>query len=258
MPLNAAAHRIDGQIVRPEEHHRHRQERQRDIGDGDGLAAIGIGEEAEGGIADDGRAVVGHGGIARPLLRRQAGLGGEARRHRAAVQAEMPQNAKVEASDIRKARIMRRRICGSANRSATVKRASACSCAFKVAPLFSRSVAAWRCSLTRSHLSDSGIDRRIQSVSSAGTTPSRNMTRQAFGPDRIDEEPGHRGEEEADAEAASASGRRPCRGSCRARARRRSKCRSPIRSRWRRRPGSAGSRTTSSPRRRRSSPVMIE
>ena len=77
MPLNAAAHRMMVEIVRPQEHHRHRQERQRDIGDGHGLAAIGVGEEAEGGIAEDGRAVVGHGGVARPLLRRQAGLGGE-------------------------------------------------------------------------------------------------------------------------------------------------------------------------------------
>ena len=99
----------------------------------------------------------------------------------------MPQNANVVASDIRKARITRRRIIGSANRSATVNRASAFSCAFKVAPLRSRSVAAWRCSLTRSHLSDSGMARRIHNVSSAGTTPSRNMTRQAFGPERVDE-----------------------------------------------------------------------
>ena len=50
----------------------------------------------------------------------------------------MPQKANVVASDIRKARIRRRRITGSANKSATVKRASACSWAFKVAPLRSR------------------------------------------------------------------------------------------------------------------------
>ena len=94
----------------------------------------------------------------------------------------MPQNAKVEPSEIRKASITRRLICGSANRSATVKRASACSFSVSVAPLFSRAVAALRCSLTRSQRSDSGIDRRIQSVRRAGNTPSRNITRHAFGP----------------------------------------------------------------------------
>ena len=93
----------------------------------------------------------------------------------------MPQNANVVASDIRKPRITRRRIGGSANRSATVNRASAFSCAVKAAPLRSRSVATLRCALTCSHLSDSGIERRIHNVSSAGTTPSRNMTRQASG-----------------------------------------------------------------------------
>src|SRR5262245_23973098 len=60
----------------------------------------------------------------------------------------------------------------SANRSTTVKRASDSSCPLSAAPLRLRSVAAARRSFTRSHLSDSGIARLIQSVSSAGATPS--------------------------------------------------------------------------------------
>src|SRR5436190_941477 len=98
------------------------------------------------------------------------------------IQAEIPQKANVDASDIRKVRIRRVRISGSAKRSTTVKRARASSWSLRAAPLRLRSVAAARCSFTRFHLSDSGIARLIHSVSSAGKTPSRNMMRQAPGP----------------------------------------------------------------------------
>ncbi len=72
-------HQQPTQIVGPQKHDRHRQQRQQQVGERHGLAAVGVGEEAEGDIADDGCSVVGHGGIAGPLLGGQAGLRGQGR-----------------------------------------------------------------------------------------------------------------------------------------------------------------------------------
>ncbi len=87
----------------------------------------------------------------------------------------MPHQASVVVSDIRKTMMVRLRVSGSANRSATVKRVSACSVAVSVAPLSLRARAARRLASTSSQTSDSSIEVLIQSVNSAGKMPMTNM-----------------------------------------------------------------------------------
>ena len=87
-----------------------------------------IGEETEARIADDCRGIVRQGGIARPLLRRQPGLG----RNRPDIGRHPGGDAppgKRRRQRSRKARMTRRRISGSEKRSTIVKRVSACSSA---------------------------------------------------------------------------------------------------------------------------------
>src|SRR5579864_2807545 len=97
-------------------------------------------------------------------------------------QVEIPQNPTAEAVAMRNAIVVLFRIAGEAKRSSNVKRVSARSSAIAASPLCFRRFAALRCSLAFSQRVDSGIARRIQSVSIAGRTPIKYIVRQAPGP----------------------------------------------------------------------------
>ena len=88
----------------------------------------------------------------------------------------MPHQASVVVSDIRKTMMVRRRISGSANRSATVKRVSAVSLGRKRgAAILARAGRAPLGRRSAFQTSDSSIDVLIHNVTSAGRMPMTNM-----------------------------------------------------------------------------------